>query len=642
MIARCFVAGCAVALGAASLCSASPPGDRFAPGVLVRVYELGGAVASLPELAPDQLPNVARVSAALRLKPGDFCDYQDNFCTEITGELLIESAGTYGFRLISDDGARLWLGASLLIDHDGLHGPEPKDGEIELAAGAVPLRIWHFEAGGGEHVELQWRPPGKADFSAIPAGALQHAAAAPQKTAPGIKRVIPALRRGRPGDGSPLTDVHPRYTGGSLKSTASALVDRIVSVGVAPGAPLPPEPIWVPASRGDVPACDIQDGHLTLAQADGQIWSVAAWPRPQVHSATVLRLGAGSLQSLGAADADVFEITGVTPLPNGLNVCFSRPLDPRVGWEPDAYLIEQWPFDAARNQPPRRDGVAYAAKSATVSQDRRCVFIETEPLKTAHVAYLRLLPPLLAEDGATPLRSTEVWLTLNHPPTAPPGRVGQRPPQPTQNALTAAEQAEGWQLLFDGRSTDQWRNWKKPAGPLAGWSVVDGCLVRTGPGGDIVTTRQFTNFELKLEWRVSSGGNSGIFFHVGDEQRLHSVWQTGPEMQVLDNIEHRDGGNPKTSAGANYALHAPLRDVTRPVGLFNEVRLVVRDGSVEHWLNGERVVAYQLGSPEWAGLVAASKFSAMPDYGRTGKGHIALQDHGDRVWYRNIRIRPLP
>jgi hypothetical protein len=119
-------------------------------------------------------------------------------------------------------------------------------------------------------------------------------------------------------------------------------------------------------------------------------------------------------------------------------------------------------------------------------------------------------------------------------------------------------------------------------------------------------------------------------------------WQTGPEYQILDNAEHEDGKNPLTSAASCYGLYAPTKDVTQPIGLFNQARIVVQGNHVEHWLNGVKVVAYDLGSPEWEKLVAESKFGQMPDYGRRPKGKIVLQDHGDRVWYRNIKIWMLP
>jgi hypothetical protein len=205
------------------------------------------------------------------------------------------------------------------------------------------------------------------------------------------------------------------------------------------------------------------------------------------------------------------------------------------------------------------------------------------------------------------------------------------------NTLTAEEKAAGWRLLFDGTTLSGWRGYRSPA--PAGWSAADGALARTGPGGDLMTTDEFGDFELQLEWKVGPAGNSGIIYRVatGPER----TYETGPEMQVLDNAKHADGKNPITSAGSNYALHAPVRDVTRPVGEWNAVRLVVRGAHVEHWLNGVKLLEYELWSPDWDARVKASKFATMPGYGRAKRGHIALQDHNDPVWYRNIRIRPL-
>jgi hypothetical protein len=169
--------------------------------------------------------------------------------------------------------------------------------------------------------------------------------------------------------------------------------------------------------------------------------------------------------------------------------------------------------------------------------------------------------------------------------------------------------------------------------------VVDGTLARTGSGGDIVTSDEFGDFELRLQWKISQGGNSGVIFRVANAG--NQVWESGPEMQVLDNAGHVDGKAPLTSAGANYGLHAPVRDVTRPVGEWNDVLLRVSGAHVEHWLNGVKVVEYELWSPEWESLVKASKFGSLTAYGRARRGHIALQDHGDLVWFRDIRIRPL-
>ena len=206
------------------------------------------------------------------------------------------------------------------------------------------------------------------------------------------------------------------------------------------------------------------------------------------------------------------------------------------------------------------------------------------------------------------------------------------------NTLSAADKAAGWRLLFDGTSVTGWRGFKTTA-PPAGWKAVDGALSRVGPGGDLMSDEEFGDFELQLEWKISRNGNSGIMFHVTTAGA--APYETGPEMQVLDNAGHEDGKDPKTSAGSNYALHPPVRDVTKPVGEWNQVRLIVRGPHVEHWMNGVKLLEYELWSPDWEARVKASKFNAWSGYGRARRGHLVLQDHGDAVAYRNIRIKPL-
>jgi 3-keto-disaccharide hydrolase len=205
------------------------------------------------------------------------------------------------------------------------------------------------------------------------------------------------------------------------------------------------------------------------------------------------------------------------------------------------------------------------------------------------------------------------------------------------NTLTDKEKADGWKLLFDGKTTSGWRAVKKDKAP-DGWQAVDSALVRVKGGGDIITEQEFENFELLFDWKVTEGANSGVFFRVNED---YGVIQS-PEYQVLHNQKHTDGRNPKTSAASNYALHAPTKDLTKPVGEWNQGKIVVNGNHVEHWLNGQRVVAYELWSDEWKSLVAESKFKDMQYYGKSPKGHIALQDHGDRVEYRNMKIKTLP
>jgi hypothetical protein len=205
--------------------------------------------------------------------------------------------------------------------------------------------------------------------------------------------------------------------------------------------------------------------------------------------------------------------------------------------------------------------------------------------------------------------------------------------------LTPEEQAAGWRSLLDGKTTAGWRGYKQREMPR-GWQVVDGALTRVGEGGDIITNEQFGNFELALEWKVAPGGNSGIFYRVTEDGE-HS-YHSGPEMQVLDDARHRDGQSRLTSAGSLYGLYAAPAGVVKPAGEWNAVRIVVNGSHVEHWLNGVKVVEAKLGSPDWEKRVGESKFKEWPIYGRAKQGHIALQDHGDWVAYRNIKIKELP
>jgi len=207
------------------------------------------------------------------------------------------------------------------------------------------------------------------------------------------------------------------------------------------------------------------------------------------------------------------------------------------------------------------------------------------------------------------------------------------------NTLTPAEQKAGWRLLFDGATTSGWRGYDSPAVP-EGWRVMEGALTRVASGGDIVTSDRFRNFELALEWQVSEGGNSGIFYRAADGAK--AIYWSAPEMQVLDDAKHPDGKSTLTSAGSAYGLYPAPRGVVKPAGEWNRVRLVVNGNHVEHWLNGVKVVEYELGSADWAERVARSKFAKWPEFGKAAEGRIGLQDHGDRVAYRSVKIRVLP
>ena len=215
------------------------------------------------------------------------------------------------------------------------------------------------------------------------------------------------------------------------------------------------------------------------------------------------------------------------------------------------------------------------------------------------------------------------------------------------NTLTAAEQEQGWKLLFDGKSTTGWRGYQMKTMP-PGWSVIDGALVRikggaggkgAGGGDDIVTLQEFTDFDLRLEYKLVKNGNSGLLYHVSEEPV--TAWHYAPEVQILDNAMHPTRDKRQHTA-ACYDLYAPSKDATKPVGEWNELRLLVNGPHVEHWVNGEKVVEYELWSDDWKARVAQSKHKDRPKFGTFKTGPICLQDHSDRVEFRNIKIRPLP
>ena len=206
-------------------------------------------------------------------------------------------------------------------------------------------------------------------------------------------------------------------------------------------------------------------------------------------------------------------------------------------------------------------------------------------------------------------------------------------------AQTRTAQGSGWRSLFDGTSTDAWRGYKSTTLPTE-WKVVDGTLAKAQPTDDLVSKDQFGDFELEWEWKIGSGGNSGVFYRASEEYD-HVYW-SAPEYQLLDDANARDGQNRLTSAGADYALYPSPPGVVKPAGEWNASRIVARGAHVEHWLNGIKLLEYELWSPDWEAKVKASKFGEWPNYGRAKKGHIAIQgDHEGRLAFRNIRIREM-
>lgn len=201
-----------------------------------------------------------------------------------------------------------------------------------------------------------------------------------------------------------------------------------------------------------------------------------------------------------------------------------------------------------------------------------------------------------------------------------------------------AEAEEGFISLLGDDARKTWVGYGKDSWP-DGWELADGVLHQAASAGDLRTVKQHGDFDLRFEWKISPGGNSGVIYRASQEKE--PGYRTGPEYQILDDAKHGDGKSPLTSAGALYGLYGPAKKAARPAGQWNTGRIVVRNNRVRHFVNDEKVVDCQLGNDDWTKRVAASKFAQWKKFGKNKRGHIVLQDHGNEVWYRNMRIKDL-
>ncbi len=344
--------------------------------------------------------------------------------------------------------------------------------------------------------------------------------------------------------------------------------------------------------------------------------------------------GNGTLQRLTYNNKPAFEILRATAMTNGFQLEFTQPLAQGVGETPGYYPTTTWPIG------PETGAKTLVPRSVTVSGDRKSAFLEYDGLQDGSIVAIRVHPSAVSENGST-LVSTQVFYTLSNTPSNKKGRVVYLRREPA-NVLTRDEAKEGFQLLFEGRTLENWRGYRRTDIPRA-WFIEDGAVSvdsSKGEGGDLITKDTYGDFELRFQWKVmTTGGNSGVIYRCTEEE--DASYKTGPEYQVLDNEKSGDGRLNITSAGSCYGLFGPKADYTRPVGEWNEGKIIVRGSKVEHWLNGHLTVSFDMASPEFEDKVAHSKFEYKKNFAKATEGHIALQDHGFPAMYRNIRIKRL-
>ncbi|MCU0450313.1 MAG: DUF1080 domain-containing protein [Bernardetiaceae bacterium] len=213
------------------------------------------------------------------------------------------------------------------------------------------------------------------------------------------------------------------------------------------------------------------------------------------------------------------------------------------------------------------------------------------------------------------------------------------PVAPLANTLTAEETAAGYRLLFDGQSLAGWHTYKKDS--ATGWKIEGETLTTPGNTGDLVSNEEFENFELVFDWKITAGGNSGVFYFVDENPKYNNTFDSGPEYQLIDDNGYPDSLTNMQKSGANYDVHPPSSFKANPPGEWNTGKIVVNRGKIEHWLNGEKVVDYEYGSDDWKKRVAASKFAKWPYATPHTKGKLALQDHGHPVYFRNVKVKTL-
>ena len=362
------------------------------------------------------------------------------------------------------------------------------------------------------------------------------------------------------------------------------------------------------------------------------------------------------LQRIEYNGTSTFEMLAVRAHSNGMEIEFTEPIEQCSGWDASGYEVKQWYYKpTVEYGGPKMDERALVVRSATVSDDRTKVFLEIDGMKEGHVVYIRLADKFVSDKGHD-LWTTETWYTLNKIPTAKAGSVGATPCSTKDNTLSSAERDAGWELLFDGERIDGFRNFNKQT-LGSSWIIDDDAIHldskrqadgswKASDGGDLVTKETYKDFELHLEWKIGQCGNSGVFFNVKEDEKYYAPYLTGPEMQILDNTCHPDTRYVTHRAGDLYDMIESRYNTVSPAGKWNKARIKSKDGKVEFWLNGYKNVEFEMHTDRWKEMIASSKFNPqedanMVDFGSMKEGHISLQDHSDKVWFKNIKIRRL-
>ncbi len=412
--------------------------------------------------------------------------------------------------------------------------------------------------------------------------------------------------------------------------------------------------------------------HRLLATPDGrgfvvgQVGSHGNWGEPGKEP--------WGLERVDLLEAAAFEPLRVSLRPDGFRLELTRPLAAGVEIAPENVLVQDWYYvPAPIYGGPKYDLRDRPVRAVRIDAGGRSIDLEVPGLEAGRVVYLRL-PDALRSASGEALWVEEAWYTLNRlrPESEDAASVGADGPVATAaaasppeaaaipappNTLTPEERAAGWRLLFDGESFEGWKIYGRDDGVIEHWVIDDDALHFTRdvsfaglvwnhlnpfvPAAiDLMTEERFADFELSIDWRISPGGNSGIFYAVPDESTRLS-WDLALEMQVLDDAAHPDGRSDLHRAGDLYDLQSLARGAARPVGEWNTARIRVEGDRVRHWLNGLPTADLERGSPAWDAAIAASKFADTPGFGLAREGHITLQDHGDPVWFRNVKIRLL-